>query len=228
MLGQHPAVALLVSTLLSSSILLAQTPHGGTIRGQVEDSNTSIIQGASVEIVDGDFHQQTKTGERGDFAFTDLPGGEYRILITTPGFFAKTVVAPLAVGEMWNLRRIQLRPTDSPQVQQARLVSSEASTGSIVAHVRSEASESITGARVDLRCPKRAACKTQVSNASGDVRFDSLPEGKYELKFSAKGFYELSLSVETAPGVEVSYPGINLVRCVEPTCGARRQTASLE
>jgi hypothetical protein len=218
MLGQRPFLPLLVSTLLGSS-LIAQASHGGTIRGQVEDPTTSVIQGATVQIADGEFRRETKTGDRGEFSFSGLPGGEYRVLITAPGFYAKAVTTPLAEGEMWNLRRIQLQAADSSLSDYpptARLLSTETNTGSLVAHLMS-------GARVDLRCPKRASCRTQVASADGDVRFDGLPEGKYEMKVSAKGFYGFTLPVEVTPGVEFDFPGIALERCAEPTCDPQKR-----
>jgi hypothetical protein len=102
---------------LFATAALAETPaRGGTIRGQVEDPASAVIEGASVEIADGDFSQRAKTDAKGSFSFSGLPGGVYKIRISASGFDSKVVETPIADGEMWNLRRIQLKTTQRAAV----------------------------------------------------------------------------------------------------------------
>ena len=113
--ASRPLLAICVLT--SALSLSAESPaRGGTIRGQVEDPASAVIEGASVEIADGDFHQQANTDAKGSFNFSGLPGGVYKIRISAPGFDAKVVETPIADGEMWNLRRIQLKSTQRAAV----------------------------------------------------------------------------------------------------------------
>ncbi len=113
---------LVLCALMSALSASAESPaHGATIRGQVEDPASVVIEGASVEIADGDFNQQAKTDAKGSFSFSGLPGGVYKIRISAPGFDAKVVETPIADGEMWNLRRIQLKATQHAAVVRTRV-----------------------------------------------------------------------------------------------------------
>src|SRR3982751_927714 len=87
--------------LLSAPALFAQRTTA-TLYGNVQDASKAVVPGAQVRVT----NEQTAAGcsaradERGDFAFSFLPLGRYRIDVEAPGFkaFTETGVA-LDAGE---------------------------------------------------------------------------------------------------------------------------------
>jgi hypothetical protein len=73
-----------------STILLAQSVNTGIIQGTVSDSTTrQAIREAAVSLLqaeDSAFVTYTITGGEGNFSFTKIPFGQYRLLITFLGY----------------------------------------------------------------------------------------------------------------------------------------------
>ena len=77
----------------SSSNLFAQGTDLGTIRGTVTDPSGAVIPNAQVEITDLatlTIHKVT-TNDHGEYQASALPSGQYKVMITAPGFGASVV-----------------------------------------------------------------------------------------------------------------------------------------
>ncbi len=75
------AAALSLSSLLHATIF-------GKIQGIVHDPQHRPIAGAAVKLqaVTSDFSQATQSNDNGEFSFTSVPIGDYRIMVTATGF----------------------------------------------------------------------------------------------------------------------------------------------
>ncbi len=62
-----------------------------TIRGTVTDATQAVLTGADVILSSATGKQQTKTDDKGSYAFTGLAPGAYTITITAPNFAVKTL-----------------------------------------------------------------------------------------------------------------------------------------
>ncbi len=87
----------------SSSGANDSQPTGpGTITGTVLDTNGDVLQGARVSLAGqtGSTVQTVQSGTNGQFAFTGLPSGVYKLMVTAPGMrtFASPQI-PLQAGE---------------------------------------------------------------------------------------------------------------------------------
>ena len=80
----------LAITLVYTTITLAQL-NNGSIVGTVNDPSGLAVAGAEVTATHVDTGQarQTTTNERGDFTFTTLEPGPYRVTIAANGFKKK-------------------------------------------------------------------------------------------------------------------------------------------
>ncbi len=73
----------------------------GRISGTVNDPNGSVVQGATVRVINQatNAEQQTTTGGDGEFAFQLLPAGNYNVEVNASGFQATTVPAVVNITQ---------------------------------------------------------------------------------------------------------------------------------
>ncbi|MBN8680452.1 MAG: TonB-dependent receptor [Chitinophagales bacterium] len=86
-----------------------EAAHGGTLNGiVVERENMLEIAGATVRLLP--LNQQNVTNELGAFSFSDLPGGQYTLIVQCLGFQADTQTVVIKDHESYYLK-IALRST---------------------------------------------------------------------------------------------------------------------
>jgi hypothetical protein len=86
------ALVLLLSPLGVGQQRAKNAPDKAAIDGTVTDSMQAIVSGAIVVLSNGSgWKQETKTGSKGEYAFTGLEGGTYKLTITAPRFAVKTL-----------------------------------------------------------------------------------------------------------------------------------------
>ncbi len=90
----------------------ATTPSGtnesqltgiGSLSGTVLDTNQNVLQGARVTLADpsGSVIRTVDSGSNGEFAFTGVPPGVYKLTVTSPGMRTFTSIEiPLHAGEV--------------------------------------------------------------------------------------------------------------------------------
>jgi len=86
--------SIVVSLLLVCCFAAAQKnppSEKASIRGTVTDATQAVVTGADVLLTGTDNKKQTKTDDKGSYAFTDLAPGTYTITITAPNFAVKTL-----------------------------------------------------------------------------------------------------------------------------------------
>src|SRR5260370_434056 len=109
----------------------------GTVRGIAHDPDHRPVPDASVSLqsVSSDYKQASKTDPNGEFEFSAVPVGEYRITITRDGF-APVEQAALVTSGSAPILHFQFHlaaATESVQVtEQAETVSPEAFTPTTV------------------------------------------------------------------------------------------------
>jgi Carboxypeptidase regulatory-like domain len=89
----------------------SQQTGAGSLSGTVLDTNRDVLQGARVTLA-GALGLPVRTAESGDngqFAFTDLPPGIYKLTVTASGMIAFTSRIPLQPGEVRILPPVVLR-----------------------------------------------------------------------------------------------------------------------
>jgi Carboxypeptidase regulatory-like domain/TonB dependent receptor len=84
---RRPITVVLLALLLST-VAFAQSAFRGGISGSVEDSQGAIIPGAKIEATDvaTGLVYRTVASSAGSYSITDLPLGDYNIVVTYPGF----------------------------------------------------------------------------------------------------------------------------------------------
>jgi hypothetical protein len=80
---------------LVPSFLFAQGV--GQLTGTVVDPSGAVIAGATVQVLsaDGTVRKTTKSDENGSFIISGLPAGDYRLVVSNPGFETKETPATL-------------------------------------------------------------------------------------------------------------------------------------
>jgi len=81
---------IIIVLLAAASAAFAQT---ASVDGGVTDSSQAIVAGASVTItnIDTGLRRDAHTNESGNYTFTQLPVGRYRIAVTMPGFSTESL-----------------------------------------------------------------------------------------------------------------------------------------
>jgi outer membrane receptor protein involved in Fe transport len=100
---------------------LAHATIFGSIHGLIHDPQHRPVEGARVfaRSTTSDFFQQTSTDSQGEFHFTNLPLGEYRVTVETPGFATAQQTFTLASDReaRLHLALTLARTTESIEVQ---------------------------------------------------------------------------------------------------------------
>jgi hypothetical protein len=80
--------AFCIVLVLASGIAMAQVAGGGSIQGTITDPSGAVVPGATVtaENIATGVDTVRQTTAAGFFVLTPLPAGEYRVLVTAPGF----------------------------------------------------------------------------------------------------------------------------------------------
>jgi len=94
----------MTSKLLYLALLLFAIPYAGAADGPpktvgtVVDSSGALIAGAAVQVLspDGAVQTTTKSDENGSFIVSGLPAGNYRLVVSSPGFETKEI--PVTIG----------------------------------------------------------------------------------------------------------------------------------
>jgi len=81
----------------------------GSIRGTVIDPSGAVIAGAQVTLsINGQQVQQTKSGDHGEFSFSNVPAGSFQLTIDATGFEPQKFSDNLEPGQSDNLLPIML------------------------------------------------------------------------------------------------------------------------
>ena len=100
----------LLAMLLASLLGVAQekTPvttsdksHPPQLSGTVVDPSGAVISGAAVQVLstDGTVQKTTKSDENGAFVISGLSAGDYRLVVSNPGFETKEMPVTLGTSE---------------------------------------------------------------------------------------------------------------------------------
>src|SRR4026207_1112146 len=113
----------LISTLLYSSVLPLQAQSGATLRGMVAlEPQRALIHGASVLIVE--LGRSTLTDAQGAFEFSNLPAGNYTVVVHLRGVSVKQQKGQLNAGETTTLN-VQAGPKTEATLQSINLPAKE-------------------------------------------------------------------------------------------------------
>ena len=103
-LARSSALAQEIFSSTAHTAALPDAPQpAGSLSGTVIDTNRNVLQGARVTLADpsGSVIRTVDSGSNGEFAFTGVPPGVYRLTVTAPGMstFTSTQI-PLHAGEV--------------------------------------------------------------------------------------------------------------------------------
>lgn len=144
---RSPYVSVLCSLMLLMSVTISAQTFRGTISGNVSDQSGAAMPGALVTLTSEGtgLTRSQETTNTGDFIFSDLPVGFYKISITKAGFQTqKLEKVEVAAGKITNLTQsLNIGQTEETITVQSAAVSLETSTSTINAVVNSRAVQEI-------------------------------------------------------------------------------------
>lgn len=79
-------------------------PNAASLSGTVVDQGGDVAVGAKIQLMRGEddsTKQEVVSGNNGEFSFTNLPPGPFRLTVTAPGFDTKIVSGELHPGEAY-------------------------------------------------------------------------------------------------------------------------------
>src|SRR5689334_10534037 len=121
--------------LLCAATSFAQ--GGTTVRGTVQDPNGNVVKGATVTITDPskNFTRTQQTNEDGQYVFTAVPPGTYKLDVTATGFKTASASGLQALVDTPTVRDVQLEigavseTVDVTSTAEAAINTSDASIG---------------------------------------------------------------------------------------------------
>ena len=203
--------------------------HGASISGRVEDIRGAVVPGVRTELRSESNPEAVlrgTTNESGVYNFELLTGGDYTLLLTSPGFAHLTLKSlHISNNEHMLLPALQLSVAAScdggPFVDYLRLLTASVQGGDLGGSVQvdfgpmTENSASISEAQVVLLCG-RIPCQTTTTDSQGTFLFKDVPSGEYGIRVSHVGFYaETRPGYAVQPGRELIYYPIYLERCTD-------------
>ena len=104
-IAKHLKLAFFVLLLTMTQLITAQTFRGG-IAGTVQDTSGAVVSGAKITLfgTETGSKKETISTNSGDYTFSDLALGTYRVSIEAPGFGAKKIDGiKVTVGQIYSL-----------------------------------------------------------------------------------------------------------------------------
>lgn len=202
---------------------IAATVWAGEISGQVQDPSGAVIVGVHVLLIDGEAEHEVSSNDRGDFVFTGVEPGEYRVAFVIDGFRVQVrrieLVATTSSVSMGNVR-LDVLPFDQliEAPRQIRSLSTERKTGTLIGKIVTRDGKPLLGASVAMDC---GGCEARTVAGDGSFQFENLAPGMRNLRIRASGHFPLDLPIEAIAGMEMRYQ-LSPVRCPEPTCDPAR------
>jgi protocatechuate 3,4-dioxygenase beta subunit len=193
---------------------------GATLRGRIVDLDKQPVGSAKVTALLQTSAVTVYSNEKGKFEFQDLKPGQYRVLVSKPGFDNSSRIIELSVGES-EAFEAQLKPTSSQvaikviQAQRARISAptnqpnnNTTNRQPVANHPQEVAKGQLTGRIVDAQSGKpvpgaiislqgQPAARTDVS---GNYSVANLAQGNYRLNITRAGFFEINKTTAIRAG----------------------------
>jgi len=178
------------------------SPATGNIAGTVKEAGGSPIQGAQVTATAGNVTRSATTASNGSYSLTDLPtdagGTTYTLTVTHPNYITKTDTVSLNPGETKTKDfELTLKP------------------GGLIVLVQDSDGNPIKGATVTVTPKSGTPPAPQTTGDDGKATFTGLTPGLYDIKVTASGFKENTLTNITVDPGKNATPTVTLEK--EPT-----------
>jgi hypothetical protein len=163
------------------------------IKGVVRDPRGAVIMGATVDLLSLERARKTETDESGKFEFLDLPLSTYELQVRKAGFtlgpvqnisFGEPVVRQVSIV-------LQLASPECFTKTQASYEGRSDKTN-LVGNIQKFSGGPVQNAKLTVAHMETGTTHVVNSNEKGDFQFVSLEPGKYTLKLSHRGYWELA------------------------------------
>jgi uncharacterized GH25 family protein len=193
--------------------------EGTTLRGRILDNDKAPLAGAKITALLSNSAVAVFANEKGKFEFQDLKAGQYRILVSKPGFDSNSRIVELGVGKSESFEA-QLKPASSQvaikviQAQRARAntainqSNSSVNQPPAVSHPQEVAKGQLSGRIVDAQTGKPiqgAIISVQGqtparTDAGGIYVLPNLSQGNYRIAIAKAGFVEIAKTTTIRAG----------------------------
>ena len=171
-----------------------------TVKGSVVLDGSASHEGVTVLLSNKDSNGEspsTTTNERGEYTFSDVAPGTYRVIASKDGFATETT-------DFFDIEASVDRTVEVITLK----VATRSITGKVQLEERSQHSGVlITATNVD----KTSLVYSAISNADGNFTLAGMDAGRYDITFSCQGFlFVTEYSVDVVKGSSLSLGTINL------------------
>lgn len=184
------AYAGLLATVLLCCYVWAQTP-AGKLTGKVKEKNGKALADVTVRVTSAknkDDKRELKTGDKGEFTFDALPGGEYTVALEKTGF------------KSFNSRKLEITPGETLKLSRTIELEREGDPYAVIRGATlhgpgfSLTNATVTIERID---GGRKYKEQKLSQEGGEFSFRLRAEkAKYRITAEARGFQSTSTEIE--------------------------------
>jgi len=191
----------------AGALLTAMSPlmaQAGRIRVRVTDPTDGVVPGAEISLVGADYKPvQTQRADRvGEAAFTGLPMGNCRIVVSSPGFKTKSVSVVIQNGEELRVEaRLEIGAITMGTIVEAM----QPVTGRVRIQIKDATGMAIAAAQGSILDAAGKPTRTVPANSAGEVVFTDLPLGDCGFVVWSIGFENrrVYLSLRSADEVQI-------------------------
>ncbi|MCA9445578.1 MAG: carboxypeptidase regulatory-like domain-containing protein [Candidatus Omnitrophica bacterium] len=153
--------------------IMAPQRNDGSVRGLVKNLSGQLLNGVQVQLQGNSVYQSDTTGPDGLFLFPFVPGGDYELTATAPGYLSAEADVTVQSGRL----------------NAGTIITMEAFTGGAIAGMVTDVSGNpLEDANVNISHSQYGYLGNAQTTRYGDYYYDNLPPGTYSLSSSSSGY----------------------------------------
>lgn len=224
-----------ICLLAVSSLAQAST---ASLAGRVTDLTGAGLSGVSVELRSEraqNLKYRGRSDSTGTYGFSGLPADEYTLKLSLAGFNSLTVKSVhIAEGEQKSLPTLELTVGSVADcgghavLDYVRVLLPQGHSGNLGGSVVVDRgplpgkSAPVSGAEAALICTSGKTCGATKTDSDGQFIFRAIPPGKYSVRITATGYYQLTEpDYQVEGGLESIYWPVPLECCRAGNCDPR-------
>jgi len=182
-------VTVVENAIATVNFSLTPVVEPGVIFGSVEDEYGDPFQGVEVTLSGDGYSDESETDEDGDYAFYDVPAGDYTLSFKAKGYGTEELKISIEEGELYEAKTIEMETEDD-------------GLGLIYGYVYDIYGDPIESAKVKVKGVASEESYKEYTDGDGFFEFDDMESGTYKISAKKKRYKKTKTTVTLKAGQE--------------------------